>query len=247
MLSQDIRQMVSACGHCRLANCALHEAWMKLHALESSASFDIVFLDVWEPGEVSKKDGSQKVLTYIDCVTGFAAAVALGKDVLVKVLARKPFSAFFIPYGLPKLIVVDSARQFGGLFKEVFTRLLIPVHMVALENHKSIRNERFHQYLNKVKRINTADKGSFHQWLQGVMFAIYGWNVAPIDGTDLSWSFVAVGQEFPFPVDMSSETEANEAVMEGQVTLDHCNAMSPLLYKQRALLKELNEEWHQRH
>ena len=77
-------------------------------------------------------------------MTGFAAVVALGKDILAKVLARKTFVAFFMPYGLPRLIVVDLARQFGSLFKEVFTRLLISVNMVALENHKAIRNEIFH-------------------------------------------------------------------------------------------------------
>ena len=43
-------------------------------------------------------------------MTGFAAAVALGKDVLVEVLVQKAFTALFIPYSLPKLIIVDSAR-----------------------------------------------------------------------------------------------------------------------------------------
>ena len=71
-------------------------------------------------------------------MTGFAAAVALGKDLLVEVLGRKTFAAFFVPYGLPKLIIVDLTRQFGSLFKEVFARLLIPVHMVAPENYKAI-------------------------------------------------------------------------------------------------------------
>ena len=52
--------------------------------------------------------------------------------------------AFFVSYGLLKLIIVDLARQFRSLFKEVFVWLLIPVHMVAPENHKTIRNERFH-------------------------------------------------------------------------------------------------------
>ena len=215
MVARDVERMVSACGHCRLANNASHEAQMELHGLESSAPFDVVFLDVWEPGEVVDADGSRKILTCLDCMTGFAAAVALGKDIVATTLAGKAFAAFFVPYGLPKLIVVDAVHQFGSLFKEVFAWLLIPVHSVAPENHKAIRNERFHQYLNKVQKINMADKGSFHQWIQGVMFALYGWNAAPIDGMDVSWSFVAVGREFPFPIDMSSETEAREALMEG--------------------------------
>ena len=144
LLSCDFRLMVSACEHCRLVNTASHETQIELHALESSTLFDTVFLVVWEPEKVTENNESQKVLTCIDCMTGFAAAVALRKDILVEVLARKAFAAFFVPYELPRLIIVDSARQFGSLFKKIFTRLLIPVHMVAPENHKAIRNERFH-------------------------------------------------------------------------------------------------------
>ena len=86
-----------------------------------------------------------------------------------------------------------------------------------------------------------ADKGSFQQWWQGVMFLLYAWNVAPINGTNICCSFVAIGQEFPFLVDMSSDMTLQEALAEGQEALDHCNSASPLLYKQRQLLKILNE------
>ena len=68
---------------------------------------------------------------------------------------------------------------------------------ICRENHKAVRNERFHRYLNKVETINTADKESFHQWLQGVLFALYAWNADPIDGTDVPRSFAVIGREFP--------------------------------------------------
>ena len=58
---------------------------------------------------------------------------------------------------------------FSGMFKKTFQEtLLIPVHAVARGNHKKIINEWFHRYLNKVQKINSADKSSLHQWLQGV-------------------------------------------------------------------------------
>ena len=101
--------MVSACGHCCLAKNASHEAQMQLHELESNTPFDIVFLDVWEPGKVGEKDGSHKVLTCLECMMGFAAATVLGSNLSAKTLAMKAFSAFFVPYGLPKLIVVNAA------------------------------------------------------------------------------------------------------------------------------------------
>ena len=101
--------MVSACRHCRLANNASHKSQMQLHKLESNTPFDIVFLDVWEPGEVAEKDGSHKVLTCLECMMGFAVAMVLGSDFSFEMLARKAFAAFFMPYGLPKLIIVDAA------------------------------------------------------------------------------------------------------------------------------------------
>ena len=114
----------------------------------------------------------------------------------------------------------------------MFAKLLIPVHMVAPENHKTIWNEQFHHHLNKVECINTADKGLYHQWWQGVMFALYAWNALPINGTDILRSFVAVGREFPFPIDMLTPGGPPEGLMEGQQALDYCDLVSPLLYRQ---------------
>ena len=43
--------------------------------------------------------------------------------------------------------------------------ILIPVHAVARGNHKANINENFDMYLNKVQKINSADKVNLHQWL----------------------------------------------------------------------------------
>ena len=83
--------------------------------------------------------------------------------------------------------------------------MLIPVNAVTRGNHKSIKNEGFHRYLNKVHKINSADKGSLNQWLQGVIFALYAWNEAPVDGSDIARLVVAIGREFPFPIDLPPE------------------------------------------
>ena len=49
-------------------------------------------------------------------------------------------------------------------------------------------------YLNKVQKINSADKGRLHQWLQGALFALYAWNAVPVDGTEIARSVLAVGR-----------------------------------------------------
>ena len=79
------------------------------------------------------------------------------------------------------------------MFKKTFQNtLLILVHAFARGNHKEIINEGFHRYLNKVQNINSADKGSLHQWLKGVLLALYAWNSGPVDRTDIVLSVVAI-------------------------------------------------------
>ena len=90
-------------------------------------------------------------------------------------------------FGLPKIIVVDADGIFDRIFKKAFKdTLLTPVHEVARINQKEIRNEGFRMYLNKVQKINSPDKGSLHQWLKGVLFALYDWNAGPVYGTEIS-------------------------------------------------------------
>ena len=54
------------------------------------------------------------------------------------------------------MIVVDADGLFSIMFKKTFQEtLLIPVHAVSRINHRSIINEIFHRYLNKVQNINS--------------------------------------------------------------------------------------------
>ena len=82
---------------------------------------------------------------------------------------------------------MDAKGFFAGIFNDTFQEtLLIPVHKVSGGNNKEITNEGFNMYLNKINMINSADKGGLHQWLQGVLFALYAWNAGPVDGTDIA-------------------------------------------------------------
>ncbi len=100
-VAHDIWSGVHGCAHCWLANNASHESQMQLQTLACDVPFDVVFLDIWSPGDIPDKDGSWKVLTCLDCMTGFANAVTLGKEISAKKLAFKAFASFFVPNGLP--------------------------------------------------------------------------------------------------------------------------------------------------
>jgi hypothetical protein len=244
---RDVTDGVRGCAHCNLANATSHEQQSLLHTLSCDVPFDVVYLDIWSPGELPDKYGNVKVLTFIDCMTGFAMATFLSQgDIDARTIADAALTAFFGAVGLPRLVIVDADSLFAGVFKQLFQILRIPVDAVSRENHKAIRNERFHRYLNKVQRINTADVDSLFRWKQGVLFSLYAWNAAPIDGTDLPRSVVAIGRDFPFPIDLSTAT-ARDSASEGEAALDHFESASPLLYKQRQLLVIQNAERRQRH
>ena len=79
---------------------------------------------------------------------------------------------------------MDADVFFAGMSEKTFQEtLIIPVHAVARVNHKVIINEGFHRYLNKFQKINSTDKGSLHQFLPGLLFALYDWNSGPVDRT----------------------------------------------------------------
>ena len=111
-------------------------------------------------------------------MTRFGIEVDIGmKEITSDQATPWAFGNLFVPFGLPKIIVVGADGIFTGMFKKTFQEtLLIQVHSVARVNHKEIRNEGFHRYLNKLHKVNSADKGILHQWLRGVLFALYAWN-----------------------------------------------------------------------
>ena len=76
------------------------------------------------------------------------------------------------------MIVVDVDERFAVIFNKNFQGTLpIPVHAVERGNHKAIINEGFHCYLNKLPKINSAEKGSLHQWLQGIGSTMSLWKI----------------------------------------------------------------------
>ena len=156
MVDKEVAQFIRACSHCQLVNSCSHETQHLLHTIDSDTLFDVVLLDFWEPGDITDRGGSCKTLTCLDCMTGFEIGAAIGlKKITSDQSARWDFRSFYIPFGIPKIIVVDTDGLFSGMFKMTFQEtLIIPVHAAERGNHKEIINERFHRYLNKVQKIN---------------------------------------------------------------------------------------------
>ena len=177
-----------------LTNATSHENQTLLNSQTSQVPFATVYLDIWTPGELTDKYGNTKVLTAMDCLTGFVMVSFLQSEVSSFTVAQSFLEQFVGTVGLPFHVVVDKGNEFAGVFSTVLDTLQIPTETASPENHRRIRNERFHRVLNKVQAINTADYSSFFLWLQGVLFAAYAWNAAPADGTNIPRSVAAIGR-----------------------------------------------------
>ena len=47
-----VRQWLLVCIHCRLSNTMDHSTMAPLQEISSEEPFDVIFMDVWVPGEV---------------------------------------------------------------------------------------------------------------------------------------------------------------------------------------------------
>ena len=92
--------------------------------------------------------------------------------------------------------------------------------------------------MNKVQKINSGYKGSFHQWLQGVLFALYTCNACTVEGTDIDQSVIDIGRDLPFPIELSS-SRSREVTSEVKQALNHFKASSPPIFRQRAMFNIL--------
>lgn len=124
-MSRDVQEGVWGCAHCNLANVASHEVQMQLNMLSCDKPFDVIYLDIWVPGDsIAQEDGGSlmdksraiKVLTALDGMTGFAMATFLSNLINPTTMVDAAMCTFFVVMGLPRLIMVDA----DGIFVSIF-------------------------------------------------------------------------------------------------------------------------------
>jgi hypothetical protein len=107
-VNRDVRRGVLGCACCRVANHNDHSNQMLLQSFVCNEPFSVVFLDVWQPGEIRERDGSYLVLTILKGMCGFGAGAFLPKRITSETLADAMFSTFVPVFGLPRLIITDA-------------------------------------------------------------------------------------------------------------------------------------------
>lgn len=138
-MTRDLCEGIRSCSHCNLANATSHENQLLLHTLSCDVPFDVVFMDIWSPGDMVDKQGNTKVLASVDCMTGYALGAFLSSTIDAKTVADAALTTMSIPVGLPRLIIVDADGVFAGTFKRLFNLLNIPLLAMLRENHKAVR------------------------------------------------------------------------------------------------------------
>ena len=120
MVNNEVAQFIRFCAHCQLVNSCSHEAQQSLQRIDSDTPLGVVFLDFWKPGDIPYQDGYFNILKFLDCMTGFGIVSAIRLEEITSDQApRWAFGNFFVPFGIPKIIVVDA----DGLFLECSGRL----------------------------------------------------------------------------------------------------------------------------
>ena len=85
-----------------------------IQTIESYTPFDKGFLDFWGPGEIPDRGEYHKILMCLDCMTGFGIIAVTGiNEITSDQVAQWVFVDFFVPLGVPKMIVVDADRLFS--------------------------------------------------------------------------------------------------------------------------------------
>jgi hypothetical protein len=245
-MSRDIRQAVLNCAHCRVANMASHEAQQVIGALSMDEPFDVISMDIWHPGKTKMNTTTTRnqraALTCLCNLTGFAN-VAFVPHINSDTMARLAFSHCFVPNGLPKLVIIDGGSEFKGVMLAMCDQIGVQYYVAPPEAHNAILCERFHCYLNKVQIIGAVDAHSFEKWAMDCLFAVYAWNGSPVDGTDIIRSFAAKARTLHFPLDVQNNDEHEQ----GEATIQHVETMFPLWFRQKELLKVLNEDRRTKH
>ena len=92
-----------------------------LHMIESDNPFDVVFPDFWVPRDIPDWYGYRNILTYLDYMSEFWLGESIGlKEISSDQVTQWAFENFSVPFGLPKMIVVDANGHFAGIFKRTF-------------------------------------------------------------------------------------------------------------------------------
>jgi hypothetical protein len=155
-------------------------------------------------------------------------------------VAQSMFQQFFIKFGLPRLLIVNTGSEFRATLEAVAELLYSKIFLFPPESHHAQRCERFHRFLNKVVLIMTHDRGEIAEWHTAYASAQYASNAMPVDMTDIQRSIAAIGREFKFPLDHIVDDPIG-IPEEGHGVVECVHDITRFLKEQQQILQVLND------
>jgi hypothetical protein len=197
-----IKRMCNACQNCALANPIKSKSSELMYNFPIKAPFLVLFIDAYSVGKHSSFDGSEVYLIACCGMTGFASMEP------IQHANSKNFASGIMKiqlrYGFCHTVVLDKDSKFFGVCHKALDLLQINCHVLLGDNHNPMIVEHVNRYLTKGLKIMTNERDSVRIALEAILLLLYAWNSCPIPGTDISRSLVAVGREFAFPIDYST-------------------------------------------
>ena len=105
-------------------------------------------------------------------------------------------------FGLCHLVMLDD----GTLLKEDFIAMCqalnLNYNILAKRNDKGLSVEYFHRFLSQSVTIAAEERSTNNIFFPAGIATRYAQNSAPIDGTDILRSILAIGRDLHFPLDI---------------------------------------------
>ena len=124
-------------------------------------------------------------------------------------------------FDLRHLVVIDDGTPFKDAFVAMYKALDLNYEILAKCNHKGLTIEHFHRFLNKAVIIAMKDRQSNDVFVPAGIVAGFEWNSAPIGGTSISRSTIAVGRELRISIDINFSALPKLTQNNAQPTIDY--------------------------
>ena len=202
-LRKDVKEWIKGCAHCNSYNIWKTRKSELYFSWPVTSPFYIMHVDLWAPGKiVNKQTGKTQMLLNSMCdLTQFVVS-SITENPTAESLAQIFMEDVVLTFGMVAVVVVDADSKFLREFEQMCIALKMVFWPLARGNHKAMRVECYHRFLNKTQTIVGQDRGTHETFIQNAKTSQYAWNSAPIDDTDISRSMAAVGRDFKFPMDV---------------------------------------------
>ncbi len=170
-----------------------------LYNFPIKALFLVLHIDGYQAGKESGFEYSSHYLVACCGTCTFAvmelvltANATIYASAIMKIMLR---------FGFCHTCVLDKDSKFYGVCRKALDLLKVNRRVLSSGNHNPMIIKRLNHYLSAGLRIMTNERDSTHIALEAILLLIYAWNSCPVPSTAISWSMVAIGREFAFPID----------------------------------------------